>query len=166
MAGSVNRAIILGHLGKDPVVKYTQGGQAVCEMSIATSERWKDKGGEAHEKTEWHTVVAWGKTAENCGEYLKKGRAAYVEGKLQTRSWEDKQSGEKRYKTEIVAERVVFLGGGDGRSEGAGDRGGRDDDSARGYLDRQRTGRNAAPQGLGDPPPEDFGPDDDDDCPF
>lgn len=105
---SVNKVIILGNLGKDPELKYTQGGSAVTTFSVATSEKYKDRNGEQREKTEWHTVVAWGKTAELCAEYLKKGSKAFVEGKLQTRSWEDK-SGAKRYSTEVVALTVQFL---------------------------------------------------------
>lgn len=166
MAGSVCKVIILGNLGADPELKALPSGGSVCEMRIATSSRVK-RGEQWDEKTEWHSIVCFGKTAENCAQYMRRGRQAYVEGRLQTRSWDDKNTGEKRYKTEIVAESVLFLGGAGERSEGAGDRSGRDDDGARGYLDRQRTGRNAAPQGRGDPPPEDFGPGgDDDDCPF
>jgi single-strand DNA-binding protein len=107
----VNKVIIVGRLGNDPELKYTQGGQAVARLSIATSENWTDKGGQKQERTEWHRVVVWGKLAELCGKYLSKGRQAYVEGRLQTRSWEDQQ-GQKKYSTEIVANTVQFLGGG------------------------------------------------------
>ena len=106
----VNKAIVLGNLGQDPEVRYTQGGQAVASFSVATSETFNDKNGERQERTEWHKIVAWGKTAELCGEYLRKGRQVYVEGRLQTRQWEDKE-GQKRYTTEIVAQNVQFLGG-------------------------------------------------------
>jgi single-strand DNA-binding protein len=103
---SVNKAILIGNLGAAPEMKYLPSGKAVCEMRIATSEKVKGE-----DKTEWHTVIAWEKTAENCAQYLEKGRSVYVEGRIQTRSWDDKKTGEKKYKTEIVAERVQFLGG-------------------------------------------------------
>lgn len=109
---SVNKAIILGNLGQDPELRNTQNGKAVCTMRIATSDSWQDKDGERQEKTEWHTVVVWGRQAENCHKYLAKGRTAYVEGRLQTRKWQDKQ-GSDRYSTEIVADRVQFIGGND-----------------------------------------------------
>jgi single-strand DNA-binding protein len=115
MAGGVNKVILIGNLGKDPEVRFTQGGQAVANFNIATSESWKDKNGQQQERTEWHRIVAWGKTAELCGEYLKKGRQVYIEGKLQTREWTDKE-GQKRYTTEVVANNVTFLGG---RPDGA-----------------------------------------------
>src|SRR5690242_17618873 len=115
----VNKAIILGNLGQDPEVRYTQSGQAVASFSVATSEVYTDKSGERQEKTEWHRIVAWGKTAELCGEYLRKGRQVYLEGRLQTRQWEDKD-GQKRYTTEIVAQTVQFLGGRTDRDAGAG----------------------------------------------
>jgi len=113
---SVNKAIVLGNLGRDPEIKYTQSGGAVCSFSVATNERWKDKGGQDQERTEWHRVVAWGKLAELCAEYLAKGRTVYIEGRIQTREWQDKQ-GEKRYTTEIVAREVQFLGGKGERQE-------------------------------------------------
>ncbi|MEN9796649.1 MAG: hypothetical protein RL653_345 [Pseudomonadota bacterium] len=124
MAGSVNKAIVIGNLGKDPEVRFTPGGQAVANFSVATNESWKDKNGQAQERTEWHRIVVWGKLAELCGEYLKKGRSAYVEGRLQTREWTDKE-GKKNYTTEIVANQVVFLGGRDGAGGGGGMGGGR-----------------------------------------
>jgi len=110
MAG-INKVIIVGNLGKDPELRHTPQGQAVCNFSIATSESWTDKGGQKQEKTEWHRIVVWGKLGELCGKYLQKGRQAYVEGKLQTRAWDDKD-GQKRYTTEIVANTVQFLGSG------------------------------------------------------
>jgi single-strand DNA-binding protein len=115
MAG-VNKVIIVGHLGADPEVRYTQGGQAVASFNVATSETFNDKNGERQERTEWHRIVAWAKLAELCGEYLRKGRQAYIEGRLQTRQWDDKD-GNKRYTTEIVAQTVQFLGG---RGDNAG----------------------------------------------
>ena len=105
---SLNRVDIIGHLGRDAELRHTPGGQAVAQFSVATSEKWTDKAsGEKHEKTEWHNVVAWRKLAEICSEYGTKGRLVYVEGKLQTRSWE--QDGVKRYMTEILANQVLFL---------------------------------------------------------
>jgi single-strand DNA-binding protein len=109
----VNKVIIIGRLGNEPELKQTAGGQSVCTLSIATSEAWKDQNGQKQERTEWHRVVVWGKSGENCAKYLSKGRQAYVEGRLQTRSWED-QNGQKKYSTEIVASTVQFLGGGAG----------------------------------------------------
>jgi single-strand DNA-binding protein len=109
MAG-INKVILIGRLGKDPEVRYTQDGSAVASFSIATSEEWKDKEtGDKKERTEWHRIVAWRKLGELCGEYLSKGRQVYIEGKLQTRSWE--KDGVTRYTTEIVASEVQFLGG-------------------------------------------------------
>ena len=124
MAKSVNKVILIGNLGKDPEVKYTPSGTAMAKFSLATNERFKDKSGEFQERTEWHNIVAWQRLAEIAGEYLKKGRAVYIEGRIQTRSWEDKTSGQKKYMTEIVANDLVLLGGGRGESgEGGGGRG-------------------------------------------
>jgi len=109
---SVNKAILIGRLGSDPEVRYTQSGQAVANFNIATSENWTDKSGQRQEKTEWHRIVAWGRTAELCNQYLKKGRQVFIEGKLQTREWTD-QSGQTRRTTEIKADNVTFLGGRD-----------------------------------------------------
>lgn len=122
MAG-VNKVIIIGNLGQDPEVRYTASGNPVANFSVATSEQWNDKNGQRQERTEWHRIVAWGKLAELCGEYLSKGRQCYVEGKLQTRNWEDRD-GHKRYTTEIVANQVTFLGGGGGSSGGGSTGGG------------------------------------------
>ncbi len=108
---SINKVLLLGRLGQDPELKYTPSGKAVCSFSLATSDSWKDKSGQKQEKTEWHRVVVWGKLAELCNQYLAKGRQAFVEGKLSTRQWEDKQ-GNKRYTTEINASSVQFIGGG------------------------------------------------------
>jgi single-strand DNA-binding protein len=103
---------LIGRLGADPEVKQVGQGQSVARLSLATSENWTDKSGQKQERTEWHRVVVWGKQAEHCGKYLSKGRQCYVEGRLQTRSWEDQASGQKKYSTEIVANTVQFLGGG------------------------------------------------------
>ncbi|NVJ19024.1 single-stranded DNA-binding protein, partial [Myxococcus sp. AM010] len=111
MAGGVNKVILIGNLGADPEVRFTPGGQAVANFRIATSESWVDKNGQKQERTEWHRIVVWGKLAELCGEYLKKGRQCYVEGRLQTREWTDKEN-RKNYTTEVVANAVTFLGGG------------------------------------------------------
>jgi len=105
----VNKVILIGHLGADPEVRFTQGGTAVANMRIATSERFKNRNGEQEERTEWHRVVAWARLAEICQQYLKKGKQVYIEGRLQTRSWEDQQ-GNKRYSTEIVANNMQMLG--------------------------------------------------------
>jgi single-strand DNA-binding protein len=110
---SVNKVILVGNLGKDPEVRYTQTGSAVANFSIATSEQWNDRDGKKQERTEWHNIVVWGKQAEHCGQYLSKGRQVYIEGSIRTRSYDDK-SGNKRYITEIVAQRIQFLGGGGG----------------------------------------------------
>ncbi len=108
MAG-INKVIIVGRLGNDPEMKQIGSGQTVTRLSVATSEQWSDKEGKKQEKTEWHRITAWGKLAEICGKHLSKGRQVYVEGRLQTNSWEDPQ-GQKRYSTEIVAQTVQFLG--------------------------------------------------------
>lgn len=119
MAKSVNKVILIGNLGKDPEIKYTPSGTPVAKFTLATNERYKDKSGEWQDRTEWHNIVAWQKLAEIVGEYLKKGSKAYIEGRLQTSSWEDKQSGEKKYRTEIIAQDLVLLGGrGEGEGEG------------------------------------------------
>ena len=110
---SVNIAIVVGNLGKDPEVRFTQSGRAVANFPIATSESWTGQDGSAQERTEWHNIVVWGKQAESCGQYLSKGRQVFVQGRIQTRKWTD-QNGQDRYTTEIVAQRVQFLGGGGG----------------------------------------------------
>lgn len=105
----INKVILIGRLGADPEVKTVTGGNNVARLSVATSENWTDREGQKQERTEWHRVVVWGKLADLCGKYLSKGRQVYVEGRLQTRSWEDQQ-GQKKYSTEIVANTVQFLG--------------------------------------------------------
>ena len=114
---SVNKVILLGNLGRDPETRYTTGGDAVTNLNIATSEQWKDKAGEKQERTEWHRVVLFGRQAEIAGEYLKKGRSVYIEGRLQTRKYTDKDGVEK-YSTEIVGDRMQLIGG--AREGGAG----------------------------------------------
>lgn len=120
--GSVNKAILIGHLGADPEVRYTPSGTPVANFRIATSESWNDKQGQRQERTEWHRIVAWNKTAELVGEYLSKGRQVYIEGRIQTRQWDDRD-GNKRYTTEVVASQVTFLGGrGDRQGGGHSDK--------------------------------------------
>jgi single-strand DNA-binding protein len=129
MAGkSVNKVILIGNLGKDPELKYTPSGTPVAKFPLATNERFKDKDGQWQDRTEWHNITAWARTAEIAGEYLKKGGKVYIEGSLRTHSWDDKQSGQKKYMTEIIVNDLVLLGGrgegmtddsGGGRSRGA-----------------------------------------------
>jgi single-strand DNA-binding protein len=111
--GSVNKVILVGNLGRDAELRYTPGGAAIATINMATTEVWNDKAGQKQEKTEWHRVILWGKSAESLAEYLTKGKQIYVEGKLQTRQWDDKD-GNKRYTTEVRGDRVVLLGGGRG----------------------------------------------------
>ncbi|MBV8362268.1 MAG: single-stranded DNA-binding protein [Deltaproteobacteria bacterium] len=108
---SVNKVILVGNLGRDPEVRATPSGQSVCNFSLATTERYTDRAGQQRDQTEWHNVVVWGKQADLCGQYLKKGRQVYVEGRLTTRQYEAKDGTGKRYRTEVVAQRVQFLGG-------------------------------------------------------
>lgn len=119
MARGVNKVILIGNLGADPELRYTGSGTAVCNFRLATNESYKDNNGEWVEKTEWHNVVAWSRLAEICGEYLKKGRTVYIEGSLQTRSWEDRD-GNTRYTTEVKARDMQMLGGRDGDNGGGG----------------------------------------------
>jgi len=122
MAGkSVNKVILIGNLGKDPELKYTPSGTPVAKFSLATNERFKDKDGQWQDRTEWHNITAWARTAEIAGEYLKKGGKVYIEGSLRTHSWDDKQSGQKKYMTEIIVNDLVLLGGrGEGMTDDAG----------------------------------------------
>src|SRR5690349_15299440 len=142
MAGGVNKVILIGNLGADPEVRFTPGGQAVANFRIATSESWKDKNGQPQERTEWHRIVVWGKLAELCGEYLKKGRQCFVEGRLQTREWTNKEN-QKQWTTEIVAQQVTFLGG---RGEGA---------PAGGGFKAQSNGQSSNQADYGPPPMDD-----------
>lgn len=140
----VNKVILVGNLGRDPEVRTTPSGQPVTNFTLATSRRWKDREGNKQEKTEWHNIVVWGKQAETCGQYLSKGRQVFVEGRIATRSYDDKD-GNKRYITEIVARDVRFLGGGSGSGASRG--------ADSGFV---------APPGEG----AGSGPADDDDIPF
>ena len=165
MARGVNKAILIGNLGADPELRYTSSGTAVCNFSVATTETYKDRDGNQVENTEWHRVVAWARLAEICGEYLKKGRQVYIEGQIQTRSWED-QDGNTKYTTEIKAREMQMLGGRDGGGGG----GGGDDydfDQAR----PQRSSSNNGGGGGGGQPRQPASNDDysfepDDDLPF
>ncbi|MEI7694404.1 MAG: single-stranded DNA-binding protein [Chlorobium sp.] len=125
MAKGLNKVMLIGHLGNDPESRTTASGQSVANFTVATNENFKDSSGNVQERTEWHRIVVWGKLAEICAQYLKKGRQIYVEGRLQTRSWDDPKSGEKKYATEIVCSEMQMLGsqrdqnGGTGQYEGS-----------------------------------------------
>jgi len=153
---SVNKVILVGNLGKDPELRYTPSGAAVCTFSLATTEKFKDRSGEMQEKTEWHNIVVWRQLAEICGKYLHKGKQVYIEGRIQTRSYDDRD-GNKRYITEIVADQMQMLGRpGDesgGYSRPAGD-------ARQGRPANQRPAAAGAPayEDFADPP---FNPDDD-----
>ncbi len=143
---SVNKVIIIGNLGRDPEVRYSADGAAVCNVSIATMSQWKDKAtGEKREETEWHRVVFYNRLAEIAGEFLKKGRSVYVEGRLKTRKWQDKETGADRYSTEIVADQMQMLGGREG-GPAAGDDAGQDSPkTSKPTQSRKRGERSAAP---------------------
>ena len=148
--GSVNKVILVGNLGRDSELRYTPGGAAVATLNLATTEVWNDKQQQRQEKTEWHRIVLWGKQAESLQEYLTKGKQIYVEGRLQTRQWDDKD-GNKRYTTEIKADRITLLGGGGGGGARSGGGGGADRGGSHGGG------------GMDEPPME---PITDDDIPF
>ena len=151
---SVNKVILIGRLGQDPELNYTNSGTAVCNMRLATNDSYTNRDGERVETTEWHDVVAWGRQAETCGEYLSKGRQIYVEGKLETRSWDDRD-GNTRYNTEVRARQVTFLSG-DGqapRGGGGQDRMNQDRGSSSFDQSRQpRKGQQGGPGGGGNQP--------------
>ncbi len=135
---SLNKVLLIGNLGRDPESRYLPSGGAVCNFSIATTERYKDKSGQQQEKTEWHNIVMYNKLAEIAGQYLKKGSSVYVEGRLQTRKWQDKNTGADRYTTEIVADQMQMLGGrGGGMGGGSQDEG----DSYQGGASESRPAR-------------------------
>ena len=157
MAEGLNRALLIGNLGQDPELRYTQSGQAVLSLRLATNESYVNRDGERQDRTEWHSVVVWGKRGEALSKILSKGRQIFVEGRLQTRSWEDKQGGGKRYATEIVANEIILLGGG---GRGAGPRTSYDEGAPR--EDEGGGGRGG--RGSGAPPGGDMP--DDDDIPF
>jgi single-strand DNA-binding protein len=150
MAKSVNKVTLLGNLGKDPEIKFLPSGQAVANFGLATSDRYKDKAGEWQDRTEWHNVVAYGRTAEIVRDYVKKGNKLYIEGRLTTRSWDDKDTGKKVYRTEVVVNDLVLIGGrGDGESGG-------------GSYNRQSSGSQGSPYTQSAPDYGDTGINDDD----
>ena len=157
MARGINKVILIGNLGQDPELRYTGSGTAVCNMRIATSESYKDRDGNQVENTEWHTVVAWSRLAEICGEYLKKGRQVYIEGQLQTRQWDDKD-GNTRYSTEVKAREMQMLGGRDG---GGGDDNSYDQSSRPQRQPQQRSQPKPQPANAGGGDGYEFTPDDD-----
>jgi single-strand DNA-binding protein len=118
----LNKVLLIGNLGKDPEMRSLPSGQSVASFTLATSRRWKDQGGQRQEQTEWHNIVVFGKQAEIAGQYLTKGKQIYIEGRIQTRSWDDRQSGEKKYRTEIVCDNFQMLGSRGGELEGGGGR--------------------------------------------
>ncbi len=156
MAEGVNKAILVGNLGRDPELSYTQNGVARCRFSLATSESYNNNAGERQERTEWHNIVVWGRLAETVSKFLQKGRQVYLEGRIQNRSYDDKE-GVKRYISEINANRVTFLGGrgGDGGFQGGGG-----SPSGGGYDGGGGPPSGGGSDGGGSPP--DFGPSDDD----
>jgi single stranded DNA-binding protein (ssb) len=145
MAGTVNRVILVGRLGKDPEMRSIPSGTSVAKFSLATDERFTNKSGEKQERTEWHNIVAWGKLAEICGQYLRKGKLVFIEGSIRTDSWDDKETGQKKYRTEIIASDMQML-----------DKKG--DDDGGGYTGA----RKQAPAAAGAPPEIE----DDDEVPF
>lgn len=171
MARGVNKAIIVGNLGKDPETRFMPNGNAVCEITVATSESWKDRDGNQQERTEWHRITAYGRLAEIMGEYLRKGRQVYIEGSIRTEKWQDKE-GKDRYTTKIIASEMQMLGGRDGGGSGGessfgggrsqqsntgGNFGGGANQGGAGGSNAGSSGGAAAPQ-----PVDDF----DDDIPF
>jgi single-strand DNA-binding protein len=120
MAGSLNKVLLIGNVGRDPEMRYLQSGEPVTTFSVATNRRWTGGDGQPREETEWHNVVAWRKLAEQCNEFLSKGRKVYIEGRLQTRSWDDQATGQKRFRTEIVADRMLMLDSRDQRGREGG----------------------------------------------
>jgi single-strand DNA-binding protein len=141
---SVNKVILVGNLGRDPEVRFMPNGEAVCNFSIATTDSWKDKAGAKQERTEWHNIVMYRKLAEIAGEYLKKGRPVYVEGRLQTRKWQTKE-GQDRYTTEIIADQMQMLGGRDGAGSNASYDGGMDQSSGGNDYDQVPSSANQSP---------------------
>ena len=159
MAGTVNKVILVGRLGKDPELRSIPSGTSVAKFSLATDERFTDKSGEKQERTEWHNIVVWGKLAEICGQYLRKGKLVYIEGSIRTDSWDDKESGQKKYRTEIVANTMKMLDrrGDEGGGSGSGGYSG-------GYNNQSSS--SSRPSGGRPSAAPDMGPDDDEDVPF
>ena len=163
---SVNKVILVGNLGRDPEVRFMPNGEAVCNFSIATTDSWKDKSGAKQERTEWHNIVMYRKLAEIAGEYLKKGRPVYVEGRLQTRKWQTKE-GQDRYTTEIIADQMQMLGGREGGSSNASYDGGMDQSSAASDFNQAPASQTAAPASSAKAATSGSGFDDfEDDIPF
>lgn len=167
---SVNKVILVGNLGKDPEVRFMPNGEAVCNFSIATTDSWKDKSGAKQERTEWHNIVMYRKLAEIAGEYLKKGRPVYVEGRLQTRKWQTKE-GQDRYTTEVIADQMQMLGGRDGAGSNSSYDGSMDQSSGSSDFDQsssnQAPAKQAPAQAVAKPATAGSGFDDfEDDIPF
>lgn len=163
---SLNKVILIGNLGRDPEVRYMPNGEAVCNFSIATSDSWKDKQGQKQERTEWHNIVMYRRLAEIAGEYLKKGSSVYLEGRIQTRKWQDKNTGQDRYTTEIVADQMQMLGGKSGGGAAPmGDNGGYDDFNQEYAPQAASAPQSSAPQQSKPAPKKDFD-DFEDDIPF
>ena len=161
MAEGLNKVILIGNLGADPELKYTQGNQAVLRIRLATTESYMNKAGERQQRTEWHTVILWGRRAEALSKILSKGRSICVEGRIQYRQWDDRE-GNKRYSTEINATNILLIGGGGGRRDGGGDYGGGDYGGGGGGGGGDYGGGGGGAGGGGFPT-DDFG---DDDIPF
>jgi single-strand DNA-binding protein len=155
----INKVILVGRLGKDPEIRATPQGTPVAKFTVATDEKFTDRAGEKQERTEWHNITAWGKLGEICGQYLKKGKLVYIEGSIRTDSWDDKESGQKKYRTEIVANTMKML-------DRRGDEGG--SSSGGGYSGgyNQSSSSSARPSGGRPSAAPDMGPDDDEDVPF
>lgn len=156
----INKVILVGRLGRDPEVRSTPQGTSVAKFTVATDERFTDRAGEKQERTEWHNIVAWGKLGEICGQYLKKGKLVYIEGSIRTDSWDDKESGQKKYRTEIIANTMKML---DRREEGGSGGGGGYGGGGGSYGSGSSYGNSRGPKSG---PGPDMGPDDDDDVPF
>ncbi|HEX2832229.1 MAG TPA: single-stranded DNA-binding protein [Thermoanaerobaculia bacterium] len=154
----INKVIIVGRLGKDPEIRSTPSGTSVARFTVATDERFTDRNGEKQERTEWHNITAWGKLGEICGQYLRKGKLVYIEGSIRTDSWDDKETGQKKYRTEIVANTMKMLdrrGDDEGGGGGGGGRGGYGGGSGGGYNQNSRGGgggggRSSAPDIIDD----------------
>ncbi len=163
---SVNKVILVGNLGRDPEVRYMPNGEAVCNFSIATTDSWKDKSGAKQERTEWHNIVMYRKLAEIAGEYLKKGRPVYIEGRLQTRKWQTKE-GQDRYTTEIIADQMQMLGTRDGGGSNAAYDGGMDQSGGMDEYNQAPAAAQARPAPAAKPATSGSGFDDfEDDIPF
>ena len=153
---SVNKVILVGRLGKDPELRYTPSGAAVATFPLATSERYTDKSGEKQERSEWHNIVVWGQLAEICKKFLHKGKQVYIEGRIQTRSWDD-PDGNKKYSTEIIANQMQMLGSKDDGQQGGGGYGGQQDSGSAQRGGQQKSGGGASKDDFEEPA---FNPDD------